>query len=383
MRCRPRIWPSMRRSLTAWSCLVLVYPGMSVLPRVRHPEQHYTPLWYSWKAEYVRAACPTLPAPRNAAIHRESEEFDMPHVIRRPGVLGGTSLAVFLATVHFVNDAITAMLGALLPTLQARFQLGPTLLALIVAVYSISSSVTQPFFGAVAEDRSLRLAGATGVLLASLSLSLIGVAPALVAVFALLVIGGMGSAALHPVGTAIAGGPTTPNRVLGVGLFTAGGMIGFALGPVLILSMVSAYGVAVTPWLMAPGILLAVLIFALLPDWEPHGHRPLRTLFQLRLLRGPIGGLTVASSLASVAFVTFTSSLPLWLVREHGLATDDALIGWTLAAFSLAAGVGSVLGGMLAPRLGRRTTLVGSLVAAGTLRSHTSVPAEEVPASRG
>ncbi|WP_188195965.1 MFS transporter [Nonomuraea sp. SYSU D8015] len=289
----------------------------------------------------------------------------MPHVIRRPGVLGGTSLAVFLATVHLVNDAITAMLGALLPTLQARFQLGPALLALIVAVYSISSSVTQPFFGAVAEDRSLRLVGAVGVLLASLFLSLIGVAPALAAVFTLLVIGGMGSAALHPVGTAIAGGPTVPNRVLGVGLFTAGGMIGFALGPVLILAVVSAFGVAVTPWLMVPGILLAVLVFALLPEWEPHGHRPLRTLIQLRLLRGPIGGLTLASSLASVAFVTFTSSLPLWLVRQHGLATDDALIGWTLAAFSLAAGMGSLLGGVLAPRLGRRTTLVGSLAAAG------------------
>jgi FSR family fosmidomycin resistance protein-like MFS transporter len=55
----------------------------------------------------------------------------MPHAIRRPGILGGTSPAVFLAAVHFVNDAITAMLGALLPTLQARFDLGPVLLALI------------------------------------------------------------------------------------------------------------------------------------------------------------------------------------------------------------------------------------------------------------
>ncbi|MBF8193230.1 MFS transporter [Nonomuraea sp. K274] len=288
----------------------------------------------------------------------------MPHVIRQPGVLGGTALAVFLAAVHVVNDAITAMLGALLPTLQARFELGPTVLALIVAVYSIASSVTQPVFGALAEDRSPRLVGATGVLLASLFLSLIGVAPVLAAVFVLLIIGGMGSAALHPVGTAIAGGPTVPNRVLGVGLFTAGGMIGFALGPVLILSAVSAFGIAVTPWLMAPGILLAVLVYLLLPDWQPHGRRPLRTLFQLRLLRGPIGGLTLAASLASVPFVTFTSSMPIWLVREHGLATDDGLIGWTLAAFSLAAGLGSLLGGVLAPRLGRRIVLVGSLVAA-------------------
>ncbi|MFI7644192.1 MFS transporter [Nonomuraea sp. NPDC049400] len=285
----------------------------------------------------------------------------MPHVIRRPGVLGGTSLAVFLAIVHFVNDAITAMLGALLPTLQARFDLGPVLLALIVAVYSISSSVTQPFFGAVAEDRSLRLVGAVGVLLASLFLSLIGVAPALVAVFALLIIGGMGSAALHPVGTAVAGGPAVPNRTLGVGLFTAGGMVGFALGPVLILAIVSAFGVEATPWLMVPGIVLAALVFALLPDWESHGRRPLRALFRLRLLRGPVGGLTLAASLASLAFVTFTSSVPLWLVNEHGLPTDDGLIGWTLAAFSLAAGLGSLLGGVLAPRLGRRSVLAGSL----------------------
>ncbi|WP_160150675.1 MFS transporter [Nonomuraea solani] len=288
----------------------------------------------------------------------------MPHKIRKPGVLGGTSLALFLAAVHFVNDAITAMLGALLPTLQARFDLGPTLLALLVAVYSIASSVTQPIFGAVAEDRSLRLVGATGVLLAALFLSLVGVAPALVVVFALLIVGGMGAAALHPVGTAVAGGPDVPNRTLGVGLFTAGGMLGFALGPVLILSVITAFGLDATPWLMAPGIVLAVLVYVLLPDWQPHGRRPLRALFQPRLLRGPIGGLTLASSLASVAFVTFTSSIPLWLVNEHGLPTDDKLIGWTLAAFSLAAGLGSLLGGVLAPRFGRRTVLAGSLGAA-------------------
>jgi MFS transporter, FSR family, fosmidomycin resistance protein len=293
-----------------------------------------------------------------------TKETDMPHMIRKPGVLGGTSLALFLAAVHFVNDAITAMLGALLPTLQARFELGPTLLALLVAVYSISSSVTQPLFGALAEQRSLRLVGATGVLLASLFLSLIGVAPALVVVFALLIIGGMGAAALHPVGTAVAAGPAAPNRTLGVGLFTAGGMIGFALGPVLILAIVAASGLDATPWLMAPGIVLAILVYVLLPDWEPHGRRPLRALFQPQLLRGPIGGLTLATSLASVAFVTFTSSVPLWLVNEHGLSTDDGLIGWTLAAFSLAAGLGSLLGGVLAPRFGRRTVLVSSLAAA-------------------
>jgi FSR family fosmidomycin resistance protein-like MFS transporter len=287
----------------------------------------------------------------------------MPHVLRRQGILAGTGLAVFLALVHTVNDAITAILGALLPTLQERFQAGPTLLAVIVATYWVASSVTQPIFGALAEQLGLRLLGMLGVLFAALFLSLIGVAPELVLVFALLVVGGMGSAALHPVGTTIAGGPTVPNRTLGVGFFTAGGMIGFAIGPVLVLYLVSRYGTGATPWLMLPGLLLGALVYLLLPDWAPHRRPAVRALVDPRLLRGPVGQLAVAGSLSSITFLTFTSAVPVWLVRDQGLATDDPLIGWTLAVFSLAAGLGSLLGGFLAPRLGRRLVITGSLVA--------------------
>ena len=237
------------------------------------------------------------------------------------------------------------------------------MLALIVATYWFASSVTQPLFGALAEDPGLRLVGAAGVLMAALFLSLIGVARVLFLVFVLLVVGGVGSAALHPVGMIIAGGASVRSRSLGVGYFTAGGMIGFALGPVLVLYLVSRFGVGATPWLMVPGVLLAALVYLLLPEWEPHGRRPIRALFAPELLRGPVGVLALAGSFTSVAFVTVTSSTPIWLVREHGLATDDRLIGWTLAVFSLAAGAGALLGGFLAPRLGRRPVVVGSLLA--------------------
>src|SRR5918997_3418573 len=176
----------------------------------------------------------------------------MPHVLRKPGFLGGTGLAVFMALVHTVNDAITAILGALLPTLQERFDAGPTLLAVIVAVFWIASSVTQPVFGAIAEDVGLRVIASLGVLMAAAFLSLIGVASQLGLVFLLLVVGGLGSAALHPIGTTIAGSQAT-NATLGVGLFTAGGMVGFALGPVIILHVVSTYGIEATVWLAVPG----------------------------------------------------------------------------------------------------------------------------------
>src|SRR5918996_319579 len=162
----------------------------------------------------------------------------MPHIIRKPGILGGTTLAVFW----------------------------------------IASSVTQPVFGALGEDVGLRVFGCVGVLMASTFLSLIGVASELWLVFVLLVIGGLGSAALHPIGTTIAGSQAS-NATLGVGLFTAGGMVGFALGPVVILHVVSTYGSEATVWLAVPGLVLGVAVGVLLPQWEPHPRRPLRRLF--------------------------------------------------------------------------------------------------------
>jgi FSR family fosmidomycin resistance protein-like MFS transporter len=311
---------------------------------------------------------PKISIPADLRVRqRPRHDPRMPHIIRKPGILGGTTLAVFMTLVHTVNDAMTAILGALLPTLQVRFDAGSTALALMVAVFWIASSVTQPVLGALGEDVGLRLVGCVGVLMASTFLSLIGVASELWLVFMLLVIGGLGSAALHPVGTTIAGSQAA-NASLGVGLFTAGGMVGFALGPVVILYLVSTYGSEATVWLAVPGLVLGVALGVLLPSWEPHPRRPLRRLFDLRLVRGPVGGLALASMFSALAFVTFTGSVPLWLVQERGYSSDAALIGWTLSAFAFAGGLGSIVGGFLAPRLGPVLTIVGGfLLALGPL----------------
>jgi FSR family fosmidomycin resistance protein-like MFS transporter len=138
----------------------------------------------------------------------------MPHMIRKPGILGGTTLAVFMTLVHTVNDAMTAILGALLPTLQVRFDGGPTALAPMIAVFWIASFVSQPVFGALGVVVGLGLIGCVGVLMASSFLSVMGVASVLWLVFVLLVIGGLGSAAPHPIGTTITGSQAT-NATLG------------------------------------------------------------------------------------------------------------------------------------------------------------------------
>ena len=194
----------------------------------------------------------------------------MPHVIRQPGLVAGVRMAVLLALAHAVNDALTAVLGALLPTLQARLTASTTTLAVLVAAFNIRSSLTQPTLGAVADRVGSSRLAAAGVALAAVSLSLIGVAGTVPLLLILLVLGGIGSAAVHPISTSIVGGPSAPNPGLAVGLFTAGGMAGFAAGPVLILYLVSEFGTAAIPWLMIPGLAFAAGVLVLLPEWEPH-----------------------------------------------------------------------------------------------------------------
>ncbi|MFD2091895.1 MFS transporter [Blastococcus deserti] len=288
----------------------------------------------------------------------------MPHVVREPGILTGTRMAAFLALVHAVNDILTATLGALLPTLQARLAAGTTTLAALVAALTVSSSITQPVFGALADRLGLRRVAGAGVALGAVSFSLVGLAGTVPVLLLLLVLGGLGSAAIHPVSTSIVGGPAAKNPGLAVGLFTAGGMAGFAAGPVLILYLVSWYGIDAMPWLMVPGLLLSLGVIALLPEFEPHGTGRLLRSLDRRLYTGVIPWLTAAATLAGLAFVAFTSAVPLWLVDAHDLAPDDPLLGWTLGAFSLGAGLGAVAGGALAPRYGHRRTAVVSLLAA-------------------
>ena len=292
----------------------------------------------------------------------------MPHVVSRPGRLYGASLAVLLAVAHGVNDALTAILGALLPTLQVRLDVGPATLAVLVAVFAISASASQPTLGALADRFGLRRFAAVGVGLAAVSLSLVGVAgsPALLAL--VLILGGLGSAALHPAAASIVGGPHVANPGLAVGLFTAGGMAGFAAGPIVVLMLVANRGLEATVWLMIPGVLLAGLLFWLLPDYEPHSIRGTRvSVFDRSSVNRRTLALTGVMALTGLVFLTFTSAVPLWLVGERHLATNAPMLGWVLAAFSLAAGLGAVVGGVAGPRFGYSTTASVSLLGAGAM----------------
>lgn len=276
--------------------------------------------------------------------------------------IGASGVAVLLSLAHIANDALTAGFTVLLPTVQEKFGLSATTLAVLVAAQWATSSITQPFIGALADRVSRRALAAGGVVLTAVLMSLIGVMPTVPLLFAIVIVGGLGSAALHPVAVALVNHHGGTRAGLGVGLFSAGGQIGAAIGPFAILALVAALGLQGTPWLMLPGLVLGVAVWRLLP--ADRGTVPGPRSCLRCLAHGPVALLATAGMFADLAFVSFTSAIPLWLVNERGLSPQDPAIAATLGAFAVGAGLGAVLAGWLDRHIARHILVPATMVAA-------------------
>lgn len=278
--------------------------------------------------------------------------------IRRPGRIGAAAIPILLALAHTVNDAFMATLSALLPHLKDAFGASAVSLAGLVAVLTISASAMQPLLGGVADGAGARPLLIGGLSVSAVSMSLLGAADSLWTLALLLALGGLGSAAFHPAATSVVTSAAGTRAALAAGGFTAGGMLGLAVGPAVVLAYVDRWGLAQVPWLMLPGLLFAAVMWRVLPDRKAHGPGNGRLSWRV-MTRGEVGWLLATSSLINLIFLTFLSTTPLWLVDAHGVDSSAGIIAMVLGAMAVTAGAGVLIGGVIGGRWGfRRTTLV-------------------------
>ena len=252
----------------------------------------------------------------------------------------GAATVAALAAGHAGVDAVTGSISALLPMLEARFHLSGSAVATLLATLSASSMLAQPIVGRVADRIGARAVAASGAVAASALLSLLGVVEHIALLYALLIVGGLGSAGFHPAAAAAARRVLPDRASLAVSIFSAGGMVGMALGPMAVLLLVAHAGIGFTPLLMVPGVVLGTLLWRVLPKESPpavHVERGRGT----RLVRGPVGRLAAAGMFVALASTTFHAGLPLWL-SERG-AGGASTIGLAFIAYEIAAAAGGML----------------------------------------
>jgi FSR family fosmidomycin resistance protein-like MFS transporter len=267
-----------------------------------------------------------------------------------------------LSTGHMFTDIAQGSIPALLPFLIVHDHLSYAAASALILAATISSSVIQPLFGHVSDRVSLPWLMPLGPALSGIGVALAGLAPTYGLTFAAIVVSGLGVAAFHPEGSRFANYVSGARRASGMSLFSVGGNVGFGLGPVLVTPLLLAFGLHGTVFVMIPTGLMAIVLLSELPrlksfrgdvidgrvqrDDDDEAWRPFVTL----------AGVIALRSFVYFGMVTF---IPLYYVNV--LHASKALGNLALTAMLLGGAAGTLAGGPLADRFGRRAVLVGSM----------------------
>jgi FSR family fosmidomycin resistance protein-like MFS transporter len=267
-----------------------------------------------------------------------------------------------LSAGHLFTDVSQGSIPALLPFLIARDHLSYATASALILAATISSSVIQPLFGHLSDRRSLPLLMPIGPVVGGIGVGLVGIAPSYGLTFAAVVLSGLGVAAFHPEGSRFANYVSGSRRSSGMSLFSVGGNIGFALGPILVTPLVLAFGLSGTLLVMAPTALMGVVLARELPRLKRFRTTPAHSEAgsEARDAWGPFTVLGLVIALRSFVYFGMVTFIPLYYVRD--LHTSTALGGAALSVMLIGGAVGTLVGGRLADRFGRRAVLRGSML---------------------
>jgi len=143
---------------------------------------------------------------------------------------------------HFLNDSYGSFFTPILPLLIERLSLSLTAASGLASIPSLTAAIFQPLYGMASDRIRGRLFILLGPFLSVICMGLIGVVPNAWLLGLLLLLAGLGSAAFHPQAVAAAGTVSGTRKGLGISVFTFGGSLGFAVGPLAIIGAVRFWG---------------------------------------------------------------------------------------------------------------------------------------------
>jgi FSR family fosmidomycin resistance protein-like MFS transporter len=262
---------------------------------------------------------------------------------------------------HTIVDASQNILPVVLPLLLDRFQLSYGQVGMAAALLNISSSLIQPAFGWVSDRWPTRWFMPIGIAWTALFIGAIGLVPSYPMLLLVIVLTGLGTAAFHPIGSIAVALASGNKRGLGMSFFSAGGNLGFAIGPVMAAWLMTWFGLPGTTLVIAPGLLMAAAMYAYRDSFAATGKTSGGRGFQASspIPWGRLARLCALITLRSWGYSGLIAFIPL-LLHEQGVSLQ--LAGRALFTFLFFGALGGMLGGYLSDRVGRQQVITTSLV---------------------
>lgn len=268
---------------------------------------------------------------------------------------------------HFTVDLLAGSMPIVVGLyLKDTMQLDLPQIALMLAAYKLSASLTQPLFGYLSDQYGGRWFAVGGVLWMALLQGAIGFMPTFSGALVLAGLAGLGSAAFHPQGASGANAAAGNQKTAGVALFMLGGNLGFAVGPILAALVMGWAGSRGTALLALLGLAIVPFLYSLTGQAQRSEGKIEKKAGNWKIALNPLFSTTAVVCLIAVMSLrawsqeSMSSFLPQFFVEISHFSKTQASLLSSFMLFVLA--FGSLTGGILADRIGGVRVMVGSML---------------------
>jgi len=283
---------------------------------------------------------------------------------------------VTISVGHFVHDVFSSFLAPILPLLIEKLRMSYSIAGLLTLTQRLPA-LLNPLIGLFADSVSARYLLVFAPLVTSVAMSLLGLATNYIYLFGLLLIMGIGASMFHVPGPVVIR-KVAGNRIgKGMSFFMFGGEVARSVGPLVILSAVSLWGLEGTYRLIPLGAFASFVLYLRLKNMslttitpkKSNNFKVKQTLKEIAPLFLTIGGATFFIALMKGAMAAF---LPTFIThRGESLWAG----GIALTSFQIAGAIGSFLSGTYSDKLGRvRILIVVASVSPALMLAFNFVP---------
>jgi len=267
-----------------------------------------------------------------------------------------------LAAGHFTVDMYAGLLPVLYPLLTNRFELDLKTVGLVALAYSGTSSLSQPFFGWLADRYGTRFTGIalawSGILFAT-----IGFAPTFPLLILFAALAGLGSGAFHPFGAINANAVIADeDKNTAMSVYIMGGTLGVSVGPLVGVLLFSLFGVRGTAIMILPGVSIAIWLLFAMRSVAITGTRSksyIPPVVKHAMPAAIIGVIVAVMMLRMFPTLGLQNFIPLWY---EDLGYSPSFYGALATTIVLSSALGTIGAGTLADRYGRRAVIMGSII---------------------
>jgi FSR family fosmidomycin resistance protein-like MFS transporter len=267
-----------------------------------------------------------------------------------------------LTVAHAFTDLNQGVLPVMIPFLVAQRHLSLTVAATLVLAANLLGSVVQLAFGHLSDKYPTAWVIPAAVVVAAGGTALVGLAPTLPLMLAGAMLMGFAVAAFHPEGSRFSNYFAGRKRSAGMSVFTVGGFVGFAAGPVLATPLMLAFGLRGVSFLLIPACVVAVLLLRELPRFNEvraTAHQASRERPGRNDWRG-FSIMSIVVALRSTTFLAAVTFTPIFVLRV--VHVNAFLQSFTLFALLSGGAIGVITGGLLGERIDRRRVVSISML---------------------